>query len=127
VSVEAPTIELALTEALQALLELALPERAAVARTSRSIAIRAAAASAAEVAAGLVDALMDEIEDAGGAIAEVRIDGLLRGESGLVAWGYATLGASPASSSRLRLLEPPVVRETLGRVRVQMVVGVEEG
>ncbi len=124
VAIDAPSIEQALSGILQALLDLALPAHHRTTPTGRMVPFRAEAGSLPAVVSALFNALWDNIVDADGAIAEVRVDGLVCGDREIVAWGYATLGSAPGPFAPIRLLEPASIAETPGRVAVRLVVDV---
>jgi hypothetical protein len=116
--VEASTLEQAVARALQEVLAAAMPAQPTTSGGSRSVPLRAQGDTPAEVTAGMIEALLDEL--ATDALVDVRLDGLLRRDGGTVAWGYASLGETAQASLPLRLSSAPAVTVAPGRVAIRL-------
>lgn len=121
-AVNAPTAEKLIHEALAALLGRAIPGwRPSPTPSDRSVPIRAEAADLAEVIADLYGAAIDQIEGMGIAVAGVEIDGLLRSDIGLIAWGRVTAAeGQPAPLRRLTIVAAAVSEGDDGGLRLDL-------
>jgi hypothetical protein len=118
IAVEASTLEHAIARALHEVLAAAMPARPTTLGGSRSVPLRAEGDTPEEVAAGMIEALLDEL--ATHALVDVRLDGLLRRDGGTVAWGYASLGEAAQAPLPLRLSSSPAVTVAPGRVAISL-------
>jgi hypothetical protein len=62
---------------------------------STALPVRADGADLAELFAGLAASLTDDLDHAADDVTAVRVDGLLRTDEGLTAWGYALANPGP--------------------------------
>lgn len=95
-----PTVEATIHRALTGLLAAALPGWSPAVASGRSAPIRAEAASLVGVVADLYGAAVDRIEGLGVAVAGIEIDGLVRSDVGLVAWGRLLIAEGPPARMR---------------------------
>jgi len=72
--------------------------------------------------AGLIDAVNDATDNLGMAAVSARVDGIVRAETGYVAWGVIGLDRGASDRSAILLASPPVVLELNGETVVEVQV-----
>ena len=110
--------------ALTALLAAALPGwQPSDGGSARSVPIRAEAAGLPEVVADLLGAAIDQIEGIGIAVGGVEVDGVLRSDVGLIAWGRLTVASGvPAVPRRVGVVSG-ALSERAGGLRLELGLG----
>ena len=89
---------------------------------SLTTSIRAEAADMPALFAGLIDAVNDATDNLGMAAVSARVDGIVRAETGYVAWGVIGLDRGASDRSAIVLASPPVVLELNGETVVEVQV-----
>lgn len=107
--------------AITALLAAALPGwRPQPGDADRSVPIRAEAAGLPEVVADLFGAAIDQIEGVGIAVGGVEIDGVLRSDVGLIAWGRLTVAEGAPAMPRRVAVSSGALSEHAGGLRLEL-------
>src|SRR5687767_3981839 len=115
-----PTPVAALAAALNGVLAAAQAGGPAVAaRGGLTVPVRAEGPSLAELVPALAASPLDHLDGAADAISGVSIDGLLRTDDGLTAWGFAAIAQGTAAVPvTLAVGGEPVVAETVEGVTI---------
>lgn len=123
IAATAPDAVSALAGALSAVLDAIHGPGSTRPSSGRSASIRAEASDLPSLFAGLVDSLIGQIETLETDVAAVGIDGMVRSDRGLIAWGVAELtDGSGVSDLAVALSAPPLVSETVGTVTISAVL-----
>lgn len=112
-TVEGRSLESILQRGLQGVLAVSQAEGNLVRlQGGRSMSLKAEAADAAGLFAGLIASMFDQAENISASIADLTIDGVLHGENGYTAWGSLQLGDGGLPLRETELAEPARVSES---------------
>ncbi len=121
---EAPGFTTLLTAGLAGYLAAVQTGSPLVRRSSgRAVSIRAEASTSGELFAGLIAATLDRLEALEIAASIVRIDGVVRSDSGRIAWGQLEIADVRAGNRRsLSVAAAPIIVEVEGRYTLEVLL-----